>query len=93
MEVLPVQEDEKLEDTHAPVISRKDGRLYAYAGAYAHGSVPGDTIEWMLLECEDTYRFCYFKPQDEPKMLFENGEPVSAVYAYCTKHGLWKTEI
>jgi len=93
MKILTAQVHGKEEDTHLPVIARKDGHLYAYAGSYEHPMDPDHFIAWMVLETEQSARICNFQPGDEPKAAFLPGEAVIAVYACCTKHGLWKTEI
>lgn len=93
MTLLSLSSDVEKEDTHLPVITRKDGHLYAYAGSYEHEMKEDHLIEWMLLETPEDCRICLFQPGDEPKVMFQPGEAVIAVYAYCSKDGLWKTEI
>ena len=93
MEELHLNQDDSLDDTHLPVIARRDGHLYAYAGAYEHPMEPDHYIEWLLLESEHSWRICSFQPHEEPKAEFQPDEAVTAVYAYCSKDGLWKTEI
>ncbi|MCH3961201.1 MAG: desulfoferrodoxin [Solobacterium sp.] len=93
MKVLPAQTQGNGEATHLPVIARKDGHLFAYAGSYEHPMDPDHYIAWMVLETEKNARICMFQPGEEPKAAFLPGEAVIAVYAFCTKHGLWKTEI
>ena len=92
-EILQMHIDGEMEETHAPVITRKDGHLYAYVGAYDHLMAPDHYIEWILLVSSQGERLCLLKPGDEPKAIFLPGEQVIAVYAYCSRHGLWKTEI
>lgn len=93
MTILKVQDNEALEDTHLPVINRKDGRLFAYTGAYDHPMEPDHYIEWMALQSEKDTRICYFHPGETPSVPLKPGEGVIAVYSYCNQHGLWKTEI
>jgi Desulfoferrodoxin len=93
MEILKESEDIAKEDTHLPVIARKDGKIYAYAGAYEHPMIPEHYIEWMILETETDDRIVWFHPGEEPKVPFLDKEAVIRVYAYCTKDGLWMTEI
>jgi superoxide reductase len=93
MTVLEQNPDFSLEDTHMPVIHRKDGHLYAYAGAYSHPMEAEHYIEWIVLESEASARICYLKPGDEPKAEILPGEGVIAVYAYCSRHGLWSIHI
>lgn len=92
MEILQVSHNVEKEDTHLPVIARKDGKIYTYAGAYDHPMVPEHFIECMILESEDNARIVYFKPGEEPKVPFLQQEAVIRVYAYCSKDGFWLTE-
>lgn len=93
MVLIQAQTEGELEDTHLPVISRKDGQIIAYAGSYPHLDAPDNYIAWLLLESVNGYRLCEFQYGEEPKVCFQKGEAVIAVYAFCTKDGLWKTEI
>lgn len=49
-------------------------------------------IEWICLKTEDREEYIYLKPKEEAVATFKNvGSEI--LYAYCNKHGLWKTEI
>ena len=49
-------------------------------------------IEWILVKTEKENREVILKPGDMPEMIvpYEQG---TLIYAYCNKHGLWKTEV
>ena len=49
-------------------------------------------IEWILVKTEKENREVILKPGDTPEMTvpYEKG---ALIYAYCNKHGLWKTVV
>ena len=49
-------------------------------------------IEWILVKMEKENREVLLQPGDTPEMIvpYEKG---AFIYAYCNKHGLWKTEV
>ena len=49
-------------------------------------------IEWILVKMEKENREVLLQPGDTPEMIvpYEKGD---LIYAYCNKHGLWKTEV
>ena len=49
-------------------------------------------IEWILVKTEKENREVILKPGDTPAMTvpYEKG---ALIYAYCNKHGLWKTVV
>ena len=49
-------------------------------------------IEWIACVNENRERVKYLNPGDVPEVTFKH-IPGSTLYAYCNKHGLWKTEV
>lgn len=49
-------------------------------------------IEWICILTEEKEEYKYFKPEEEATVVFNNVEN-GTLYAYCNKHGLWKSEI
>lgn len=49
-------------------------------------------IEWILVKTEKENREVILRPGDTPEMTvpYEKG---ALIYAYCNKHGLWKTVV
>ena len=49
-------------------------------------------IEWILVLTEKEEKKLILKPNDTPEMTvpYEKG---ALIYAYCNKHGLWKTVV
>lgn len=59
-----------------------------------HDMGKNNYIEWFYLETEDGGMIKKVKPMVNPSVRFFIGDdkPI-AIYAYCTKHGIWKKEI
>ena len=57
-----------------------------------HVMEPEHYIEWILVKTEKENREVILKPGDTPEMTvpYEKG---ALIYAYCNKHGLWKTVV
>lgn len=49
-------------------------------------------IEWICLKTEKKEAFVYLNPSEDASAVFKNVKS-GVLYAYCNKHGLWKTEI
>lgn len=49
-------------------------------------------IEWILVKMEKENREVLLQPGDTPEMIVPYEKGV-LIYAYCNKHGLWKTEV
>ena len=82
-------------EKHVPVVAEKDGKVYVQIGSVAHPMVEDHWIEWVYLLTDKGGSFHFLKPGDEPQTVFSilEDEVVLEVYAYCNKHGLWKTDL
>ena len=49
-------------------------------------------IEWISIVFEDGEVTTFFNPGDEATVI-SSYVPGSTIYAYCNKHGLWKTDV
>lgn len=49
-------------------------------------------IEWVCMKTDKEFIEKYFKPGDVCETHFKY-VPGATLYAYCNKHGLWKTEV
>lgn len=49
-------------------------------------------IEWIACVNKDREFIKYLNPGDVPEVTFKHRKG-STIYAYCNKHGLWKTEV
>ena len=76
-------------EKHIPTYEIKDGRVFIKVN---HVMEADHYIEWISVVSEEKELTRYFKPGDEPTLDCEYTQGM-AVYAYCNKHELWKTEV
>ena len=79
-------------EKHVPVVETNGTTVTVSVGSVTHPMTAEHFIEWIVVETENGVQRKHLTPTDEPKAVFElaEGETVSAVYAYCNLHGLWK---
>ena len=80
-------------EKHVPVVEVKDGIVTVTVGSVAHPMVSEHYIEWISLSTDKGNQRKTLQPGDEPKACFAicEGETVTAAYAYCNLHSLWKS--
>ena len=90
-EIIPGTSDASLEK-HVPVFETKDGKVYVTVGSIEHPMSEEHYIEWIAIQTTEGNQRKALKPGDAPKAVFaiNEGEVVTAVYAYCNLHSLWK---
>ena len=79
-------------EKHVPVTIVKDGEAIVEVGSVAHPMTAEHYIEWIVLETSCGTYIRRLSPNDAPKAFFKlhSEEKVTATYAYCNLHGLWK---
>ena len=92
MEVLEANTTDAAQEKHVPVVTREGNRITVSVGSVDHPMIDAHYIEFIALETKTGFRIAYLNPGDKPCADFYAEEPVTAVYAYCNLHGLWKTE-
>ena len=94
MEALVPNTADAAGEKHVPVIETAGNLVTVSVGSVAHPMLDVHYIEWILLETEQGRQRKALKPGDEPKAVFAltDGDKVTAAYAYCNLHGLWKAE-
>ncbi len=92
MEVLEANTTDAAQEKHVPAVTREGSRITVSVGSVDHPMIPEHYIEFIALETAKGFRIAYLNPEDKPCADFFAEEPVTAVYAYCNLHGLWKTE-
>lgn len=77
-------------EKHVPVVRKGNMVVEIIVGSTPHPMLEEHHIEWVYLETENGGQIRFFKPGDEPSVLFavHKDEAVCA-YAYCNLHGLW----
>ena len=91
VELVPGTTDAAVEK-HVPVWETKDGKVTVCVGSVTHPMLEEHFIQWIALETDKGFQRKTLKPGDEPKAVFAlpEGETVTATYAYCNLHSLWK---
>jgi superoxide reductase len=80
-------------EKHLPVVEIKGEEVLVKVGSVPHPMAEDHYIEWVYLYTDKGGQRRRFNPGEAPEAIFhiEKGEKVVEVYAYCNKHGLWKT--
>ena len=94
MEALVPNTTDASGEKHVPVVAVDGNLVTVSVGSAAHPMLDVHWIEWIMLETEQGRQRKTLKPGDEPKAVFAltDGDRVTAAYAYCNLHGLWKSE-
>ncbi len=92
MEELTVNTTDAALEKHVPTCDVRDNKIVVKVGKVLHPMDDDHYINFVALEYDGTIDIHNFKPGDEPIWIFDYQEN-STVYAYCNKHGLWKSEI
>lgn len=76
-------------EKHVPTYEKEGNNIHIKVN---HVMEEEHYIEWILVKMEKENREVLLQPGDTPEMTvpYEKG---SLIYAYCNKHGLWKTEV
>ncbi len=90
-ELIPGTSDGAVEK-HVPVVTVDGNKVSVAVGEAEHPMVDAHYIEWVALETSAGVQRKALKPEQAPAIEFTlaDGESVTAVYAYCNLHGLWK---
>lgn len=92
MEELTVGTVDAALEKHVPNCEVRDNKVVVKVGEVMHPMDEDHYINFVALEHDNTIEIHNFKPNEEPIWTFDYFEH-STVYAYCNKHGLWKSEI
>ena len=89
MEALVPNSTDAAIEKHVPTYEVKDGKIFVKVN---HVMEEDHYIEWISFVFKDKTVTKYFKPGQEAATHCRY-MPVSKIYAYCNKHGLWKTDV
>ncbi|MGL4484495.1 MAG: desulfoferrodoxin family protein [Anaerovoracaceae bacterium] len=83
------------QEKHVPVAKLEDGCLHVNVGAVDHPMEEDHYITFIYLETERGGHRISLKPGEKPAACFCicGDDKAVAVFEYCNKHGLWKTEL
>jgi len=81
-------------EKHLPTISRDDCFIEVNVGDVDHPMEEGHHISFIYVESKKGGQRRILNVGDAPHARFCIGDDeVTAVYAYCNLHGMWKTEV
>ncbi len=81
-------------EKHVPVCTVDGTKVTVAVGSIAHPMTEEHYIEWILIETTNCRQRKILRPDGAPnaEFLLADGEELTAVYAHCNLHGLWKSE-
>ena len=92
-ELIPNTEEADGEK-HLPVVSVSGNTVMVEIGSVEHPMTEKHFIQWIYIETKNGGQRKCLSPGDKPKMTFNlHDDKVTAAYAYCNLHGLWKTKV
>jgi superoxide reductase len=91
MTKLEANSTDAAREKHVPVVAKENGKIKVTVGSVLHPMLTEHSIEWIALVSDGQIKLSYLKPGMEPKAEFDEVSS-GTVYAYCNKHGLWKTD-
>lgn len=79
---------------HAPIYRIVGTKIYVTVGETQHPMLDDHYIEWIVIDTTKGVYRIKLTPNSEAKATrtLEDDEIVMGVYAYCSRHGLWKGE-
>lgn len=86
VEQVPNSVDASFEK-HLPTYTRVEDKIIAEVH---HVMEEEHYIEWILALTEDGHEIVHLEPGIEAKVEFDRKD-IKELYAYCNKHGLWRT--
>ena len=92
MEQLTENTSDAALEKHVPTYDARDGKIVVKVGETLHPMDEEHYINFVALVDGENVEIHNFKPSDEPICTFDYKEN-SVIYAYCNKHGLWKTSV
>lgn len=98
MKELHVADIDGAKEKHVPQVNKIEGAVRVDVGEISHPMEGDHYIEWIYLQTRRGVQFVRLKDGEEPRATFgvsgeAPGDKAIAVYAYCNKHGLWKTQL
>lgn len=92
MKLLEAKESGEKNETHIPAYKKEGNELIVNVGSIPHPMEEDHNIMWVALVGENETTRIRFKPNQKTEVRLKY-IPDSTLYAYCNKHGLWKTDV
>lgn len=92
MERLEANTVDAATEKHVPVYEESDGDIIVSVGEVTHPMDKDHYIMWIAVVSDNQTTRVALYPEQDPvvRLPYIAG---STIYAYCNKHGLWKTEV
>lgn len=92
MEELHANVSDGKSEYHVPVVEcEHDNKAKIRIGKDLHPMSADHYIQFVCVETCCSMQIHFFKPDDKPQIELCADCRITAVYAYCNIHGLWKT--
>lgn len=92
MELMVANSTDAATEKHVPVCEKVGNEIVVKVGEVEHPMVEEHYIMWIAQVSENRTTRVTLKPNEKPEAKFPY-IPGSTIFAYCDKHGLWKTTI
>ena len=92
MELLVANSEDAAVEKHVPVYERVEDEIVVKVGSIEHPMDKDHYIMWIAQVSDNQTTRVRLYPEQGIEVRFKY-IPNSTIYAYCNKHGLWKTEV
>lgn len=94
MEKIEPNTVDAAQEKHMPVVNMNGDMVEVVVGSVLHPMTAEHNISWVAIETTQGRQRKILAVDSDPRVHFAlcDGEKLSAVYAYCNLHGLWKKE-
>ena len=92
MELMVANSQDAATEKHVPVYEKEGDNLIVRVGEVEHPMEEDHYIMWIAQVSDNQTTRIRLEPNQKPEVRFKY-IPNSTIYAYCNKHGLWKTEV
>lgn len=92
MELLVANSEDAAVEKHVPVYERVEDEIVVKVGSIEHPMDKDHYIMWVAQVSDNQTTRVRLYPEQGTVVRFKY-IPNSTIYAYCNKHGLWKTEV
>ena len=92
MELMQANTNDASQEKHVPVYEKVEDEIVVKVGEIEHPMEKDHYIMWIAQVSDNKTTRIRLYPEQGTEVRFKY-IPKSTVYAYCNKHGLWKTII
>lgn len=92
MELMQANTVDASQEKHVPVYEKVEDEIVVKVGEVEHPMEKDHYIMWIAQVSDNITTRIRLYPEQATEVRFKY-IPKSTVYAYCNKHGLWKTNI